>query len=160
MQKIDVCLIGNGEYFPHQAAKSRPLKVYRNPLARFFYASDSNNNSKMKHLSKILLIDDDKDFGLILSYFFADKPFQFYVAHSLAEGMAMLEKIRPDHIFLDNGLPDGFGWEKTDFILDTYPLVQLNLLSALIVPINSTHTFRILEKPISTEKFMSCLAAA
>lgn len=117
-------------------------------------------NTLMKPYLKILLIDDDKDFGLILSYFLANKPFQFYVAHTLEEGMAMMEKERPDHIFLDNGLPDGFGWEKTDFILNTYPLVQLNLLSALIVPVNSTHTFRILEKPISTDKFMSCLAVA
>jgi DNA-binding response OmpR family regulator len=114
----------------------------------------------MKPKLKILLIDDDKDFGLILTYFFADKPYLFFVAHTLKEGIAMMEKERPDHIFLDNGLPDGFGWEKADFILNTYPLVQLNLLSALIVPVHSTHIFRILQKPISTDRFMSCLAVA
>lgn len=114
----------------------------------------------MNPISKILLIDDDKDFGLILSYFFADKPYKFFIAHTLEEGLATLERESPDYVFLDNGLPDGFGWEKTEFILSTYPNVQLTLLSALIVPVNSTRTFSIVEKPISTDKFMSCLAVA
>ena len=108
-------------------------------------------------MQRILVIDDDKDFGLVLTRFFADKPFELILAHTLSDGMAKLEKERPEHIFLDNSLPDGLGWEKTEYILANYPLAHLNLLSALGVPKTSASTFRIFEKPISFEEILACL---
>jgi DNA-binding response OmpR family regulator len=112
----------------------------------------------MESKKKILFVDDDKDFGVALTHFFADKPFTLLFAHTLSDGMAMMETERPEHIFLDNSLPDGMGWEKTEFILAHYPQVHLNLLSALGVPKTSSSTFRILEKPISLDELLSCLA--
>ncbi len=106
---------------------------------------------------KILVIDDDEDFGLALTYFFADKDYELFLAYTIADGMTMLEKERPEYIFLDNSLPDGLGWGKTEFILKNYPLTHLNLLSALGVPKTSASTFRILEKPITLDEFLSCL---
>jgi DNA-binding NtrC family response regulator len=111
----------------------------------------------MKTMKKILVIDDDKDFGLALSFFFADKPFQLFLAYSLSDGMAIMEKERPEHIFLDNNLPDGSGWAKTAFILATYPNARLNLISAWGVPNAPLPASRILEKPISLENLLSCL---
>lgn len=58
---------------------------------------------------KILLIDDDRDFGLLLTSFFIGKNFEVVLAHTLTEGMATMERERPEYIFLDNGLPDGLG---------------------------------------------------
>ena len=111
----------------------------------------------MENKKKILIIDDDKDFGLALKYFFADKNFELIVAHTLTEGMVMLEKEKPEYLFLDNSLPDGMGWGKTEFILTNYPQTHLNLVSALDVPKTSASTFRILEKPVSMEEILSCL---
>src|SRR3982750_455321 len=68
----------------------------------------------MKNSKKILVIDDDKDFGVALKFFFADKDVELHVAHTLSEGMTMLEKEKPEFIFLDNNLPDGLGWGKTE----------------------------------------------
>ncbi|HWA32882.1 MAG TPA: hypothetical protein VG737_02075, partial [Cyclobacteriaceae bacterium] len=41
----------------------------------------------MKNPKKILVIDDDKDFGIALKFFFADKDVELHVAHTLSEGM-------------------------------------------------------------------------
>ena len=118
---------------------------------------ESLTKKEMDRKKKILVIDDDKDFGLALKYFFADKNYELLVAHTLTEGMTMLEEEKPDYLFLDNSLPDGMGWGKTEFILTHYPETHLNLVSALDVPKTSASTFRILEKPVSLEEILSCL---
>jgi DNA-binding response OmpR family regulator len=102
-------------------------------------------------MKKILIIDDEKDFGLLLKDFLSKKKYEVYLSHTIEDGMKTLEEIKPDYIFLDNNLPDGLGWGKTEFILANYPATQLNLISAYHVPKTSAQTFRILEKPISTE---------
>jgi DNA-binding response OmpR family regulator len=106
---------------------------------------------------KVLVIDDDEDFGIALTIFFADKPYQLFLALTLAEGMVLLERERPDHIFLDNSLPDGQGWEKTEFILANYPKVQINLISALRIPRPSGAIVRVLDKPIHLNDMLDCM---
>jgi DNA-binding NtrC family response regulator len=101
---------------------------------------------------KILLIDDERDFGILMKNFFAQKNYEVYHAQTLAEGMKLLEQEKPDFIFLDNNLPDGLGWGKTEYILVNYPLAQLNLISAYHVPKTSASSFRILEKPLVLEE--------
>ncbi len=95
---------------------------------------------------KVLIIDDEVDFGMLMKRFFSQKNYDVYVAYNIADGMKLLDEHRPDVIFLDNNLPDGYGWDKTDFILTNYPQTQLNLISALNVPKTSASAFRILEK--------------
>jgi DNA-binding response OmpR family regulator len=97
---------------------------------------------------KVLIIDDERDFGMLMNRFFSEKKFDVFVAYTIADGMKVLEEQQPDIIFLDNNLPDGYGWDKTEFILATYPNAQLNLISALNVPKTSASTFRILEKQL------------
>lgn len=95
---------------------------------------------------KVLIIDDEEDFGMLMKRFFSQKNYDVYVAYCIEDGLKVLELQRPDIVFLDNNLPDGYGWDKTDFILATYPQTQLNLISALNVPKTSASSFRILEK--------------
>ena len=101
---------------------------------------------------KVLIIDDEEDLGLLMKRFFFTRKIDVYVAHTIAEGMKLLEEQNPDFIFLDNNLPDGLGWGKTEYILDKYPQTQLNLISALDVPKTTTSSFRILEKPLLLEE--------
>ncbi len=101
---------------------------------------------------KVLIIDDEKDFGLLLKGFFTRKKYDVSVSYNIEDGMKAIEELRPDFIFLDNNLPDGLGWGKTEFILKNYPATQLNLISAYHVPKTSTKAFRILEKPISMDE--------
>ena len=96
---------------------------------------------------KVLIIDDEVDFGVLMTNFFTTRHWEVHVAHTIAEGMKLLDQEKPDLIFLDNQLPDGLGWGKTEFILLNYPQATLNLISALDVPLTSATGFRILHKP-------------
>ena len=100
-------------------------------------------------MKKVLIIDDEKDFGLLLKGFFTRKKYDVRLSYTIEEGMKALEECKPDFIFLDNNLPDGLGWGKADYILKNYPKTQLNLISAYHAPRTNSTAFRILEKPIS-----------
>lgn len=101
---------------------------------------------------KLLVIDDEEDFGFLMKSFFTPRNFDVFIAFTLEEGMRILTEEKPDVVFLDNNLPDGLGWGQTEFILANYPLTQLNLISALNIPKTSTSSFRILEKPLRWEE--------
>ncbi|HEY9009298.1 response regulator [Ohtaekwangia sp.] len=103
-------------------------------------------------MKKILLIDDEQDFGVLMKSFFAPKNYEVYHALTLSDGMRILDEVKPDYIFLDNNLPDGLGWGKTEYILVNHPTAQLNLISAYQVPKTSASSFRILEKPLVMEE--------
>lgn len=123
-------------------------------FSAYNYARGVNHNfiERAMKTRKILLIDDERDFGLLMKSFFAPKNFEVYHAQTLAEGMKILDEVKPDYIFLDNNLPDGLGWGKTEYILVNYPKAQLNLISAYHVPKTSASSFRILEKPLLLEE--------
>ncbi len=110
-------------------------------------------NNVMK--KKILIIDDEQDFGMLLKGYFTSRKFEVRLSYTIEDGMKALEEIKPDYIFLDNNLPDGLGWGKADFILNNYPNARLNLISAYHVPKTNAANFRILEKPITMEELGS-----
>jgi DNA-binding response OmpR family regulator len=103
---------------------------------------------------KVLIIDDEVDFGLLMKSFFKPKNYEVFIAHTIADGLKALEEQRPDFLFLDNNLPDGLGWGKTEFILVNYPDTQLNLITAMDVPKTSTSNFHILYKPSLREELV------
>jgi len=79
---------------------------------------------------KVLIIDDEADFCFVFKSYLLKKGCEAYVANSLDSGIKMMELLQPDVVFLDNNLPDGFGWEKLEFIHKTYPFTKVNLISA------------------------------
>ncbi|MBL7762408.1 MAG: response regulator [Chitinophagaceae bacterium] len=104
----------------------------------------------MSQKKKILIIDDEKDFCLLLKSYFIKKGCDAFIANSLAEGFAMIKMIHPDVIFLDNNLPDGYGWDKADGISEEYPSLKINLISAYkqsTAPVSSSQV-TIWEKPL------------
>jgi len=54
---------------------------------------------------KILIVEDDKDFLLILRHSFADQPFSIVYAESGEEGLNLAKKEQPDLIIIDIILP-------------------------------------------------------
>ncbi len=95
---------------------------------------------------KVLIIDDQKDFGYLMEAFFSKKGSKVFVAYTISEGLRVLHEQSPDFTFLDNNMPDGFGWSKTDFILANYPETKLILISAMEVPKIASTSYRILHK--------------
>jgi DNA-binding NtrC family response regulator len=100
---------------------------------------------------KILIVDDEEDFNLLVRTYFSSNGYEVYTAVNIKEGLRILDEEHPDFMFLDNNLPDGLGWGNVEHILMNYPNTQINLISAFHVPKTSSSSFRILEKPLLME---------
>ena len=79
---------------------------------------------------KILIVDDETDFCLIMKNFFTKKGYDVSLAYTLKEGMTILKEFRPHILFLDNNLPDGQGWDAMNEIVEIIPQVRAYLISA------------------------------
>ena len=107
---------------------------------------------KYNGVKKILIIDDEKDLCLLLKSYLMQKKHDVYVANLLKEGLQIALEITPDVIFLDNNLPDGQGWDKTEWLQSNFPFVQIILMSAfksLPTQYDDENRVHILEKPVS-----------
>jgi DNA-binding response OmpR family regulator len=101
---------------------------------------------------KVLIIDDEIDLCHLLKGFFLRRNYEVYLAHTLDQGLAFLESLHPDMLFMDNNLPDGTGWTEAPRLASTYPNMQINLISAFHPARPDMPAFancRVLEKPIS-----------
>ncbi|HSF46032.1 MAG TPA: response regulator [Chitinophagaceae bacterium] len=78
---------------------------------------------------KILIIDDEIDLCILMKNYLIKKHFTVFYAHSLKEGMKLMEEIIPDILFLDNNLPDGTGWSRSDYFFSVNPSLKLILMS-------------------------------
>ena len=121
-----------------------------------FYDKKSKTLTNLLHpsyrMKKVLIIDDEIDFCLLLKAYLSKLRYEVYYSNSLADGVEQARKINPSIIFLDNNLPDGLGWEMAMHFLNAYPNAQLNLISAYhpeLPNVKVTPALKIWEKPIS-----------
>jgi DNA-binding NtrC family response regulator len=112
-----------------------------------------NNMSTKK---KVLIIDDEEDACLLLKGFLAKKNFEVFCSYTLNDGLQQVAKVKPDILFLDNNLPDGFGWEASMSIVAQNPGLEVHLISAYnnsMFDYNKmSKEIRIWQKPISFQK--------
>ncbi|MEI9807009.1 MAG: response regulator [Bacteroidota bacterium] len=101
---------------------------------------------------KILIIDDEKDYCMIMKSYFFSRNYEVSLAYTLKDGLKLLEEIKPGILLLDNNLPDGKGRDCIESIMEKFPSLKLYLISAyhqkgdfLSPPENVT----IWEKPIA-----------
>jgi DNA-binding response OmpR family regulator len=123
---------------------SRVPKLDRRLLVGFFhYARGMEKRT-------VLIIDDEEDFGLLLKKFFTKKDYEVFFTKTLADGLALLENVNPDYIFLDNNLPDGRGWNLKESLIKRFPNTHLSLISSDPYEGVNHPSMDFLEKPIST----------
>ena len=79
---------------------------------------------------KVLIVDDEVDLCMLMKAYFNRKQYDVYLAHSLADGISQLKQVSPDVIFIDNNLPDGFGWDAIPELSLKYPDTKYHLTSA------------------------------
>lgn len=79
---------------------------------------------------KILIVDDETDFCLIMKNYFLKKGYDVSLAYTLKDGMSIIKQFRPNILFLDNNLPDGQGWDSMDEIVEIIPQIRTYLVSA------------------------------
>ena len=109
----------------------------------------------MKPKKRILIIDDEEDCCLLMSTFFQRKNYEVFIAHTLLEGIALLNDHEPDIVFLDNNLPDGLGWLYATQITAQFPNTKVHLISAYnndYIELVPRESFNVWEKPISMSK--------
>ncbi len=101
---------------------------------------------------RVLIIDDEVDFCLLMQFYLSKKNCEVEISHTLKEGIGLLMSKAPDIVILDNNLPDGLGWNAAKNIFDVIPGVHLFLISANNAqhkPEITNTNFHIVEKPIS-----------
>src|SRR5438128_12668716 len=79
---------------------------------------------------KVLIIDDEVDFCLLMQFYLSKKNCDVSISHTLRDGLGLVQDNTPDIVFLDNNLPDGLGWPAAKNILEAVPGVNLFLISA------------------------------
>jgi len=79
---------------------------------------------------KILIVDDEADYCMIMKSYFVARHYEVFVAYTLKEGLNLLEREEPDILLLDNNLPDGKGKEYIDSIVAKFPSLKIFLISA------------------------------
>ncbi len=79
---------------------------------------------------KILIIDDEIDYSMLLRNYFTKKNYEVFVAYRLYDGLDKLQQLQPDILFLDNNLPDGKGWTHVENIVEKNPHLKIYLVSA------------------------------
>lgn len=101
---------------------------------------------------KILIIDDEVDYCLIMKGYFQARNYEVFIAYTLKEGLELLEKNKPDILFMDNNLPDGKGWDHIDEIATKFPSLRIYLISAYRQKsdfVSPSENITVWEKPIS-----------
>ncbi|MDB5246337.1 MAG: response regulator [Segetibacter sp.] len=110
---------------------------------------------------KVLIIDDEVDFCLLMQFYLSKKNCEVSISHTLHDGLGLVHDKIPDIVILDNNLPDGLGWPAAKNILEAAPGVHLFLISANKPTYKSDidkltdddsedgHHLQVVEKPIS-----------
>lgn len=105
---------------------------------------------------KVLIVDDEEDFCYLLKSYLEKKSFQVKVCHNLFDGMNKVQNYKPDYLFMDNNLPDGFGWDKIPKLIPEYPNIFVVMMSAFRKEGNEFNYInkqcRFIEKPLNAEK--------
>lgn len=98
----------------------------------------------------MVIIDDEVDLCHLMKTYLNDLNYDVYLAYTLTTGLALLNEISPDILFMDNNLPDGLGWEKMEDIREKHPMLKINLISAYeYIPHNiSIDRVNVIEKPL------------
>ncbi|CAN5846121.1 hypothetical protein BH11BAC4_BH11BAC4_11980 [soil metagenome] len=82
-------------------------------------------------MTRALIIDDEIDICYLLSSILRSKNLQVSYVNSLSEASAVLDKVKPSMIFLDNHLPDGLGIDFISEIKKTNPGINVVMITAL-----------------------------
>jgi DNA-binding NtrC family response regulator len=104
---------------------------------------------------KVLIIDDEEDFCENIGSFFKSIGLKVITAGSLEDGLRLLKEEAPEVLFLDNNLPDGEGWQQTSYLLEKYPTLKINLISAYRESsgeFENLPNVKVWEKPLSLKK--------
>jgi two-component system OmpR family response regulator len=114
----------------------------------------SMSKPKVKAATKILVVEDEGQIGLVLNMILSDRNFDLDYVNNLLDAQEYLEKNKPSIVILDNKLPDGFGVDFISYIKKKFPSIKIIMISGFstardVALENGADMF--LEKPFSME---------
>jgi len=109
---------------------------------------------KVKAATKILVVEDEGQIGLVLNMILSDRNFDLDYVNNLLDAQEYLEKNKPSIVILDNKLPDGFGVDFISYIKRKFPSIKIIMISGFstardVALENGADMF--LEKPFSMD---------
>jgi len=109
---------------------------------------------KVKAATKILVVEDEGQIGLVLNMILSDRNFDLDYVNNLLDAQEYLEKNKPSIVILDNKLPDGFGVDFISYIKRKFPSIKIIMISGFstardVALENGADVF--LEKPFSMD---------
>lgn len=81
-------------------------------------------------MSKVLVVDDEKEICLLLSSMMRKLGFMSDHGYSISEGKDKLSNNSYDIVFLDLNLPDGIGFHLIKSVKDSNPKAKIIIISA------------------------------
>jgi len=114
----------------------------------------SMSKPKVKAATKILVVEDEGQIGLVLNMILSDRHFDLDYVNNLLDAQEYLEKNKPSIVILDNKLPDGFGVDFISYIKRKFPSIKIIMISGFstardVALENGADMF--LEKPFSMD---------
>ncbi|MEP7277377.1 MAG: response regulator [Bacteroidota bacterium] len=78
----------------------------------------------------VLIIDDEEELCMLMEMVLEREHFLAQSIHNLEDALHVVERLKPDYIFLDNHLPDGKGVNFIKKMIDVYPQVKIVMMTA------------------------------
>lgn len=116
-------------------------------------------------MNKILIIEDDVSFCLMLKTFLTKKGFEVFNAFSFKEAEAILNQEKIDLVLTDVRLPDSDGIEILQFIKNIDPAIQVILMTGYTdiktaVNVMKLGAFDYIAKPINSDEILHTINKA
>ncbi len=104
---------------------------------------------------KVMIIEDEKDLCLMLSYILKKHNYFTSCVNSLKEATCQIKKFKPEIVFLDNHLPDGSGSDFIRQLKKMCPVTKIIMMTAHDSPKDVTKAFAngadyFISKPFNT----------
>ncbi len=85
---------------------------------------------EMKESQTALIIDDESDICFLLSNILRNNRLNVKFVNSISEGKLYLDRVKPELLFLDNHLPDGYGIDFISYVKKEYPDTKIIMVTA------------------------------
>src|SRR5690606_20716463 len=116
-------------------------------------------------MKKILIIEDDVSFCLMMKTFLTKKGFEVFSAFSFKEATVVLKDQQLDLVLTDVRLPDSDGIEILKYIKEINPAIQVILMTGYTdiktaVNVMKIGAFDYVSKPINSDEILHAVHAA
>jgi two-component system OmpR family response regulator len=91
---------------------------------------------------KVMIIEDEKDLCYLLAVVLKQNNLRPACVYSIKEAKKIIREIKPSIVFLDNHLPDGYGFDFIILLKAIYPDTKIVMITAQDSPADIDLAFR------------------